>query len=114
MPNITITSVTSPVYGQPYTATCVAKFVTSLPMDIIHIVWRNDLGINLAEDSNRTNVSRIEEIDDSTYARNVTVSPITIEDAGTYICEALVTGDFLTSHSASELIDVVVFGKVLY
>ena len=112
-PDVTITSVNSPVNDQPYTATCMVQFVAAVPMDLVNIEWMDEQGSPLTELNSRVSTSPIRRINGSTYARDVIVSPIRIEDGGTYICEAGVMGAFVTSEAASESYDVVVFGKML-
>ncbi len=77
------------------------------------IEWMNEDG-NPVPDGNRITESPILQIDDRTYARNVTVNPLRVEDSGTYTCEAAVVGEFITSQAVSETFDFVVFGEYHY
>lgn len=79
------------------------------------IEWMNEDGNPVTMiDGDRITESSIRQIDDRTYARNVNVNPLRVEDSGTYTCEGAVMGEFITSEAASETFDFVVFGKYHY
>ena len=111
-PLIEFVSQVSPINNEPYTASCVASFTGAVPMSLVTIEWMDANGNPITEiDGNRITESSIRQIDDRTYARDVSVNPLRIEDSGTYTCEAAVMGDFITSQPASESFEFVVFGK---
>ena len=91
------------------------RFVAAVPVSMVTIEWMNQEGVAITDitDDGRITVSPIRQIDDRTYARDVIVNPLRIEDSGLYICEAALMGEFITSEAASEEVDLVVFGKVL-
>lgn len=82
-------------------------------MSMVTIEWMNEDGVPLTEvnDGGRIMVAPIRPIDDRTYARDVILSPLRVEDSGTYNCEATIMGQFVTSQPASESFEFVVFGK---
>ena len=82
-------------------------------MNLVNIVWMDENGVPITELNSRVSVSQIRRINGSTYARDATVTPLRNEDNGTYVCEAVVMGDFVTSEAASESLDVIVFGELL-
>ena len=110
-PIVTITTVNVAIADQPYTATCMVSFVAAVPMHLVSIVWMNQQGTVITEVNDRIRLSDIRQISDSMYAREVTVNPVRIDDAGVFICEAAVMGQFITSMAASESLNIVVFGK---
>ena len=110
-PTVTITSASEPVNEALYTTTCVASFVAAVPMSLVSIVWMNEEGDVLTDVNDRAQFSQIRQINDSTYARDITVNPVRIEDSGVFICEAAVMGEFITSEAASQSLNVAVFGK---
>ena len=61
--------------------------------------------------NDRVQVSPIHQINDSTFARDITVNPLTVEDNGTYVCDAEVVGEFITSTSMNESIEISVIGE---
>lgn len=100
------------VNDQPYTATCVASFVAAVPMHLVSIAWINEEGAVLTDVNDRIQLSDIRQINESMYARDVTVNPVRIVDGGVFICEVAVMGEFITSQAASESLNIVVFGKL--
>ena len=108
---MTITSVNnSPLADRPHTASCVVSFAAAVPMNFVRIEWMNEEGTLL--EGERIELSQIRQINDSTYARDVTIDPLRLEDEGRrFTCEAEVMGDFVTSQPASESLDITVFGK---
>ena len=90
-----------------------AQFEAAVPESMVTIEWMNEDGDPITDiDGDRiTESPTIRRIDDRTYARNVSVNPLRIEDSGTYTCEAVVAGEFITSQPASESFEFVVFGK---
>lgn len=111
-PVVSITPVGSAVNALPFTATCLARFVAAVPMDLVNITITNVEGLRLAEIDDRVTESQIRQINASTYARDLTVNRLRIDDTGTYICEAsLVRREFIRSELGYESLDVVVFGE---
>ena len=95
-----ITSEDTPYQNQPYTATCLVTFEAAVPLDNVEIEWTTADGIELTYISDRVSFSEIRQINDSTFARDVIVSPLSLQDNGmTYVCEAGVEGEFISSHS---------------
>ena len=79
------------------------------------IEWMNEDGNPVTMiDGARITESSIRQIDDRTYARDVNVNPLQVEDSGTYTCEGAVMGEFITSEAVSGTFDFVVFGKYHY
>ena len=101
--------------NQPYTAACVVCFVAAVPTSMVTIEWMDQDGGPISDiDGNRISVSPIQRIDDRTYARNVSINSLLVEDSGTYSCEATIMAEFITSQPASESVVLVVFGKYHY
>ena len=102
----------TPINNQPYTAACMARFVAAVPGSMVTIEWMDQNGNPITDiDPDRITESPIRQIDERTYARDVTVNPLRVEDTGTYTCEAAVMGEFITSQPASDSFEFVVFGK---
>ena len=78
---------------------------------MVTIEWMTGDGANVADINDRVQVSQIRQINGSSFARDVTVNPLRTVDSGTYVCEAAVMGEFITSQAASESVDISVFGK---
>ena len=108
-----ITSEDVPIHDRPYTATCVASFVAAVPLDMVTIEWMTVDGAVLTDVNDRVQVSYIHQINDSTFVRDVMVNPLRLEDSGTYVCEAAVMGEFITSQAASKTAGITVNGKLL-
>ena len=106
-----VTSQDSPFHDRPYTATCLATFEVAVPLDMVVIKWLTAVGTELTDISDRVSVSHIHQINDSTFARDVIVSPLKFEDNGIYVCEAGVENKFIISRSVYELVHITVFGK---
>ena len=111
---MTITSKDTPFHNRPYTATCSVTFVTAVPLDNVEIQWMTADGTELTDISDRVSLSEIRQINDSTFARDVIVSPLKFQDNGTYICEAGVEGEFIISHSAYMSANIAVLSKLAH
>ena len=91
-----------------------AQFVAAVPMSMVTIEWMNQDGGTIPDiGGNRITESPIRRIDDRTYARDLSVSSLRVEDSGTYTCEAAIMAEFVTSQPASESFEFVVFGKYI-
>ena len=109
-----ITSEDTPYHNRPYTATCSVTFsVAPVPLDNVEIEWMTADGTELTDISDRVSLSKIRQINDSTFARDVIVSPLKLQDNGTYVCEAGVEGKFITSHSVYMSANIAVLSKKL-
>ena len=113
MPVVMITSKDTPFNGRRYTATCVVIFAGAVPLDMVEIEWTAADGTELTDISDRVSLSLIRQINDSTFSRDVIVSPLKFQDNGMYICEAGVEGDFVTSHSEYKPANITVLSKLL-
>lgn len=115
-PSINFRSEGAPVNNQPYTSSCVAQFVAAVPSSMVTIEWMNEDGVPLTEVSSgvRITVAPIRQIDDRTYARDVTLNPLRTEDSGTYTCEAAIMAQFITTEPTSESFEFVVLGKLFF
>ena len=113
-PVVMITSKDMPYHSQPYTATCLVTFEAAVPLDNVEIGWMTTDRTKLIDISDRVSLSDIRQINASTFARDVIVSPLKLEDNGTYICEAEVEGDFVTSHSVYKMANFTVLSKKLW
>ena len=82
-----------------------------MPLDVVTMEWRTVDGDPLIELSDRVSVSQIRRISDSIFARDVIVRPLRAEDSGMYICEAGITGRFVTNSSVNVSADIAVIGK---
>ena len=111
---MTITSKNTPYHNRPYTATCLVTFEAAVPLDSVEIEWTTVDDTELTEVNDRVSLSEIRQINDSTFARDVIVSPLKLEDNGTYICEAEVEGDFVISHSVYKMANFTVLSKKLW
>ena len=108
---MTITIEDTPYLNRPYTATCSVTFEAAVPLDNVEIEWETADGTELTDVSDRVSLSEIRQINDTTFARDVTVSPLELQDNGTYLCEAEVEGEFVTSHSVYKSANVTVLSK---
>ena len=79
---------------------------------MVTIEWMTVDGAVLTDVNDRVQVSYIHQINDSTFVRDVMVNPLRLEDSGTYICEAAVMGEFITSQAASKIASIIVNGKL--
>ena len=112
-PTVVLTSEDAQIHNQRYTATCVVTFVAAVPLNLVTMEWMTGNGSIITEVNDRAQVSQIRQINGSSFARDVTVNPLRTVDSGTYVCEAAVMGEFITSLAASESADISVFGKQL-
>ena len=101
----------TPVHNEQFVATCEVSFVAAVPLNLVAIEWMTENGASLVDIDDRVQVAEIQQRNNTTFTRSVTVNPVRIEDGGTYICEAAVMGEFITSQSASESVNITVFGK---
>ena len=108
---MTITSKDTPFHSRRYTATCLVTFAAAIPLDKVEIEWMTADGTDLTDISDRVSLSQIRQINDSTFARDVIVSPLKLEDNGTYVCEAGVEGEFIISRSVYESANITVLSK---
>ena len=111
---MTTTSKDTPYHNRPYTATCLVTFEAAVPLDSVEIEWTTVDDTELTEVNDRVSLSEIRQINDSTFARDVIVSPLKLEDNGTYICEAEVEGEFIISHSVYTTANIIVLSKKLW
>lgn len=109
--SLEITSNNLPIHNRHYTATCLVSFEIAVPLDVVTVEWRTMDGDPLTELSDRVSVSQIRRISDSSFARDVIVRPLKVEDSGTYICEAGIMGRFVTNSSVNISADIAVIGK---
>ena len=91
------------------------QFVAAVPASIVTIEWMDQDGGPISDiDGNRITVSPIRQIDDRTYIRDVSINSLRFEDSGTYICQAAIMAEFVTSQPASESFEFVVLGEYHY
>ena len=106
-----ITSKDTPYHNRPYTAACSVTFVAAVPLDNVEIEWMTADSTELTDISDRVSLSEIRQINGSTFARDVIVSPLKLQDNGTYVCEAGVEGKFITSHFGYKSANIAVLSK---
>ena len=108
---MTITSKSSPFHGRRYSATCLVTFAAAVPLDMVEIEWMTTDGTELTDISDRVSLSQIRQINDSTFARDVIVNPLKLQDNETYVCEAGVEGEFIISRSVYKPANITVLSK---
>lgn len=82
-----------------------------MPLRFVAIRATTPSGLDLARFIDSVSVSSIRQINNRTFARDLTVNPITEADSGVYVCEATVVNNYTISHTGSAYINISVLRK---
>ena len=100
-----------PTDGRLYTATCVVSFVAAVPLNMVSIQWLTKDGHLLSTVNDRVEVPPVRQISNDTFARDVIVNPLKVEDSGTYVCSAGVLSNYTTGQFVNESVGIGVLRK---
>ena len=97
--------------GENFTASCLINVTAGLTVDVINIQWLDSNGMPISNTPDgRIRVDPVRQINEEQFVRDVVISPLLLDDAGNYTCEAAIQGPFITSESIDLDVTLVVFG----
>ena len=105
---VEVETVGEPVSGNDFVISCTATFYPGVPLENVTI----ELLLYYEELSgDRVEVNPIVQINETTFVREVRVSPLLVTDSANYTCLAYASGDFLFSDQTIADLELVVERK---
>ena len=92
-------------------AECTAQFCPGVPLEAVRIQWYNGDGNEIISNLPRLQVGSVEQLNETHFIRQISLTPVILEDSDNYTCIAYTEGELLFSSNSSAIAEFIVERK---
>ena len=92
-------------------AECTAQFSPGIPLEAVRIQWYNGDGNEIISNLPRVQVGSVEQLNATHFIRQISLTPVILEDSDNYTCIAYAESELLFSSNSSATTEFIVERK---